>query len=297
MMRHLMGKVSFKRKLQWATIGIAALAGLRLFGPVKAARMQAQSPPTAAAPSLAFEVASIKVDRSGDLRVGAFFRPGRFTARAGAISLIIAVAYNVHPFQISGGPSWVESDRYDIQAKESDATAEELRKLPPAKAMEKQALLLQSLLADRFHLKVSHQLKELPIYALVIAKNGPKLQEPKPDDKGPDIRMGPGQLTCRVFGMATLAAVLSNQMDRTVLDQTGLKGNYDFTLQWSRDQTMAGMPREQGGGGAGPDAAPLDSSGPSFFTALQEQVGLKLESTKGPVDVIVIEHIERPTEN
>jgi uncharacterized protein (TIGR03435 family) len=157
--------------------------------------------------------------------------------------------------------------------------------------------LLQSLLADRFHLLVSHQSKELPAYALAVAKGGPKFQEAKPDDKGPDIGVGPGQLTFRACPMATVVTVLSNQMGRTVVDQTGLKGNYNFTVQWRKDQTMSGMPREQVGGVPAPDAAPLDYSGPSFFTALQEQLGLKLESTKIPTDVIVIDHIERPTEN
>jgi uncharacterized protein (TIGR03435 family) len=163
--------------------------------------------------------------------------------------------------------------------------------------MEKQALLLQSLLADRFGLKVSQQSKELPVYALVVAKGGPRFQQAKPEDKRPDIRLGAGQLTFLACPMAIVVAVMSNQMHRTVLDQTGLKGNYDFAIQWRKDQTMWGMPREPRGVDPGPDAAPPDPSGPSFFTALQEQLGLKLESTKGPVDVIVIDHIERPSEN
>ena len=158
-------------------------------------------------------------------------------------------------------------------------------------------MLLQSLLAHRFALKVSHQTKELPVYALVVAKGGPKFQQAKSDDKGPDVDLGAGQLTFQACPMAIVVTVMSNMMHRTVLDQTGLKGNYDFTVQWRKDQTMSGMPREPVGGVSGPDDAPLDSSGPSFFTALREQLGLKLESTKGPVDVIVVDHIERPSEN
>jgi uncharacterized protein (TIGR03435 family) len=229
--------------------------------------------------------------------VAVFFQPGRFTAKVATINLVIALAYSVYPFQIFGAPSWVNSERYDIQAKESDATAEELRKLPPERAVENQALLLQSLLADRFGLQVSRQSKELPIYALVVAMGGPKFQQAKPDDKGPDVQLGAGQLTFRACPMATVVTVMSNVMHRTVLDRTGLKGNYGFTVQWNRNQTMSGMPREPGGGSPEPDAASLDSSGPSFFTALREQAGLKLESTKGPVDVIVIDHIEKPSEN
>jgi uncharacterized protein (TIGR03435 family) len=258
---------------------------------------RAQSAQAAGAPMPTFEVTSIRLNRSGDLRAGALFHPGRFTARAATINLVIALAYNVYPLKIFGGPSWITSERYDIQAKESDGMAEELRNFPPEKVGEKQALLLQSLLAERFGLKVSHQTKELPVYALVVAKGGPKFHEAKPDYKGPDLPWGPGQFTLRNSPMATLVAVMSNQMGRMVIDQTGLKGNYDFTVQWRKDQTISGMPREPVGGVQGPDAAPLDSFGPSFFTALQEQLGLKLESTKAPVDVIVIDHIEKPSEN
>jgi len=252
----------------------------------------AQSVQAARAPLPSFEVATIKKSRSDESPWGPGFQPGRFMGRDQTINLVIALAYNVYPLRIFGAPGWVNSERYDIQAKESDTTAEELRKLPPAKAMEEQSLLLQSLLAERFGLKVSHQTKELPVYALVVAKGGPKFQEAKPDYKGPDLPWGPGQFTLRNSPMATLVAIMSNQMHRMVVDQTGLKGNYDLTVQWRKDQNMLGMPRA-----SGPDAAPLDSSGPSFSTALQEQLGLKLESTKAPVDVIVIDHIEKPSEN
>jgi bla regulator protein BlaR1 len=292
-----LGKFSFGRKLMLAAIGVTAAAGLPGVGPLNRRQMFAQSPPSIAVPLPAFEVASIRVNHSGDLRVAVLFQSGRFVARTATVNLIVAVAYNVHPYQISGGPSWVSSERYDIQAKEPDEVAEELRKLPPERGRERQSLLLRSLLAERFKLKVSRRSEELPVYALVVAKSGPKLQPTPPDEKGPDIRMGPGQLTCRGLGMPTLATVLSNQLSRTVLDQTGLKGNFDFTVEWSRDQTLSGMSRQTAPGVAGPDAAPLDSSGPSFFTAVQEQLGLKLEPTKGPVEVIVIDHIERPSEN
>ncbi|MGO8792123.1 MAG: TIGR03435 family protein [Terriglobia bacterium] len=290
-------KPSFGRKLLLAGVGIAVVAGPVVCGLVNTPQIRAQSAQATAAPLPSFEVASIKKSRSDELPWGPSFQPGRFTGRAQTINLVIALAYNVYPLQIFGAPSWVNSERYDVQAKESDATAEELGKLPPAKAMDRQALLLQSLLADRFGLKVSHQTKELPVYALVVAKGGPKFQEAKTDDKGPDVQLDAGQLTIRAYPMAIVVTVMSNVMHRTVIDQTGLKGNYDFTVQWRKDETMSGMPRGLRGGDPGPDVAPPDSSGPSFFTALQEQVGLKLVSTKGPVEVIVIEHIERPSEN
>ncbi|MGA3328790.1 MAG: TIGR03435 family protein [Terriglobia bacterium] len=160
---------------------------------------------------------------------------------------------------------------------------------------------------------MSHGTKELPVYALVVAKNGSKLHEAKPGDtypkglKGSDgrpighpnvLHIARGQLIGQGIPIGTLAMLLSFQLDRTVLDQTGLKGNYDVTLLWTPDEASAAMTAGPGGGASGAGAAPPpESSGPSLFTAIQEQLGLKLESTKGPVEVLVIEHIERPSEN
>ncbi len=292
------------KKLLLGAIGFAAIAGPLLFGLMMGPQVRAQSaqaPQAAASPSPAplptFDVASIKKSTSGELPWGPDFKPGRFIERAQTIILAIAVAYSVYPLRIYGAPGWVNTEKYDIEAKESEAVAEELAKLPPAQAMEKQALMLQSLLVDRFGLKVSHQSKELPVFALVIAKGGPKFHEAKPDEKGPDVGGGAGQLTFTACPMSIVVTVMTNTMHQMVIDQTGLKGNYDFTIEWRKDQTMSGMPREPRGGDPGSDAAPPDSSGPSFSTALQEQLGLKLESTKAPVDVIAIDHIDRPTEN
>lgn len=281
---------------------------------VDAPRIGAQSPPTTAAPLPSFEVVSIKPNHSGDMRTGVRFQPGRFTTSGSTAKRLITIAYDVRDFQISGGPSWITSDRYDIDAKEPDGFAEELMKLPPdADRRAKMDSLIQSLLADRFKLKVSHATKELPVYALVIAKGGPKIQEVKPGDtypegfKGPHGRAvaggslsssGKGQLTGQEIAVAFLAQNLSEQLGRTVVDQTGLKGNYDFTLKWTPDPGPAALAQVEPGSGSGPDnAPPPDSSGPSIFTALQEQLGLELVSTKGPVDILVIDHIEMPSAN
>ena len=309
----LEAKLCLGRKLALAAVGIAAVAASLSFGLLNAPRVRAQSTQTTAASLPSFEVASIKPNRSGDMRIGIRFQPGRFTTTGATVKQLIGLAYNVRDFQVSGGPSWISSDKYDIDAKEPDALAEELAKLPPDQRREKMGLLIQSLLADRFKLKVSHGARDLPEYALVVAKNGPKLQEAKPGDtypngfKGPDgralghggmMRMGPGQLTGQAVPMTFLVQQLSQQLGRTVLDQTGLKGNYDFTLKWTPDQSSVPMFQGPPGGGPGPDnAPPPESSGPSIFTAVQEQLGLKLESTKGPVDILVIDHVEKPSEN
>jgi uncharacterized protein (TIGR03435 family) len=313
MTQRLAEKLSLGRKLALAAVSIAAIAGPVVFGLINASQICAQSTPATRAPLPSFEVASIKPNRSADMRIGIRFMPGRFTTTGATVKQLITLAYDVRDFQVSGGPSWISTDKYDIDAKEPDALADELAKLTPDQRHEKMELLIQSLLADRFQLKVSHGTKELPVYALVVAKNGPKIQEAKPGDtypngmKGPDgralghggiMRMGSGQFTGQGVPMIFLVQQLSQQLGRTVVDQTGLKGNYDFTLKWTPDQTAPGMIMVPPGGGPGPDNPPSpDSSGPSIFTAVQEQLGLKLESTKGRVEIIVIDHVEKPSEN
>jgi uncharacterized protein (TIGR03435 family) len=320
---------------------LGTIVVIALFTLLHARVAHTQSTPTSGGTAPAFEVASIKPNRSGDMGAGIQFAPGRFIMNGATVRMLISVAYDVRDFQISGGPGWVASDKYDIQAKEPDAIAEELEKLPRDQRREKMGLLIQSLLTDRFALKLAHTTKELPVYALVVAQNGPKLQEAKPGDtypngfknpdasgggagpapgggpprsmaigRGPDghapggmMMMGRGQLTGQGVPIKLLVQALSQQLGRTVVDQTGLKGNYDFTLKWTPDQNSPAMAMGPGGPapGAPPpgadNAPPPDTSGPSVFTAIQEQLGLKLEPTKGPVEILVIDHIERPSEN
>jgi len=316
MTQRLANKLSFGRKLVLAAIGIVAVAGPIVFGLINAPQVRAQSTQTTSAPLRSFEVASIKPnkpDSSGELRIAIGFQPGRFITTGATVKQLIALAYNVRDMQISGGPSWTDSERYDIDAKEEDADVAALEKLPPDQRVEQHRLMVQGLLADRFKLKLRHESKESSVYALVIAKDGPKLQESKPGDtypngiKGPDGRpagrpqmmhMGPGELTGQGLPLESLARLLSQHLGREVLDQTGLKGNYDFTLKWTPEQSPPAMAIGPEGGKPGTDnAPPPESSGPSIFTAIQEQLGLKLESTKGPVEILVIDHIERPSEN
>jgi uncharacterized protein (TIGR03435 family) len=305
--------------LLWLGAGIALAATAVVFLFVTTPRSDAQSSQTSEAPTPTFEVASIKLNHSNDMKFRIMFSPGRFTADGVAIKELIKNAYNVKDGQLSGAPSWVSSDRYDIEAKMTDATAEMMQKLPQDQSVEQHRLLIQSLLTDRFKLKVGHQTKELPIYALVVAKNGPKLVEstvtPTPPGANPPapggplragmMRMGPGQLAGSAVPVSILTDVLSRQPEiggRVIVDETGLKGRYDLNLHWAAEgpSPMGGMGPGPGAGGAPGDAggaSASDSTGPSIFTALEEQLGLKLEPRKGPVDVLVIENIERPSEN
>jgi uncharacterized protein (TIGR03435 family) len=317
-------------------IGLATAIGLVALALFSGTRAGAQSPQTAvgqspvtgsaqSAPmstlptSASFEVASIKPDHSGDRRFFVSWQPGRFNATGMTLKFLITMAYDVKDFQVSGGPSWVNTERYDIDAKEPDSIAQELDKLPREQWRQLADSMLQSLLADRFQLKLTHGTKDLPAYALVVGKSGPKLQAAKPVDTqavapsgpgghphGPMMRMGRGEVTGQGVGLSFLASMLSQQLGRTVLDKTRLKGNYDFTLKWTPEQgegMMMGGPvggPPPGGPGGGPpsngEPAP-DASGPSIFTALQEQLGLKLEAIKAPAEVLVIGHVERPSEN
>jgi len=225
-----------------------------------------------------------------------------------SLKLLIQQAYDVRDFQISGGPGWITSDRYAIEAKSLDTPAgpppdfmkmsEDERK----KIQERTRQMIQGLLADRFQLKVHHETKELPIYALVVGKGGSKLKEigstSDPSMKPGMMRMGIGQLTGSQVPLAFLVQNISQMVGRTVVDLTGLKGNYDFELKWTPDVGQGGGPF---GGPPPPPGVegppPPDPNGPTLFTALQEQLGLKLESTKGPVDIIVIDRVEKPSEN
>jgi uncharacterized protein (TIGR03435 family) len=199
--------------------------------------------------------------------------------------------------QSGGGPKWLTSDRFDIVAKAEDGAA-------PSPLLS----MIQSLLADRFKLAVHHETRELPIYALVLARSdgtlGSRLgrndcvrdasgQSAAPSDGTQPPRCGSisngfGRLTLRATPMEQTLQFLSPSVNRVLVDRTGLIGNFDLDLEWTPDQ-----PQQRPAGAA--DLPPNDPNRPSIFTALQEQAGLKLEPTKGPVDVLVIDHAEQPT--
>jgi uncharacterized protein (TIGR03435 family) len=294
---------------------MAAVAGAIVLCIMNTPQSRAQSPAPATTHAPAFEVVSIKPNHGAGGNVMIRMAPGgRFVAENVPVKFILEEAYGVKESQISGAPGWLDSEHYDIEAKPEDSSVDQDKKLSPEERHAQLSLMLQSMLADRFKLALHHDTKELQVYALMVAKNGPKFHEaavapsdsapPKPPTpggpppKGGIWMTGRGELHVTGASLAMFANVLSRQLGRIVLDKTELKGNYEFTLKWTPDEgQMLGGP---GGGPAGPprDAAPPpEGSGPSIFTALQEQLGLKLESQKGPVDTLVIDHVERPSEN
>lgn len=245
---------------------------------------------TAQPPRPEFEVASIKLGDPGSRRVGIGFRPGGDTFKATNASLqrLIGFAYDLRNHQISGGPDWLDSAKFNIDAKAGSA-------IPPGLAGGNVIrLMVQSLLAERFKLASHLEMREEQLYELVVNKDGPKLRESAPAAPGQPqgVRIGRGELTGTAAPIAILVNQLSQQLGRSVTDKTGLTGRYDFTLKWTPDDlgVAAGQP-------AGPDAPTADPSGPSIFTAVQEDLGLKLQSAKGQVEILVIDHAERPDAN
>ena len=245
-----------------------------------------------------FEVASIKPNASGLGVMRFMFTPDGFSATNISLDFLVSNAYGISQDLISGGPNWIASSRYDVEAKVAGADVAEWHSLD----LSQRNSMLQPLLADRFKLKVHKETKLRPIYELVIAKNGPKLKEAKPGDtgtKGASRFSRPGMTLIARQGMpiAMLADRLSETLHRTIVDKTGLTGKYDIVLEWASEDGPAPMPPGPGGDHRGADSAPPPDSGPSIFTAIQEQLGLKLQSTKGPVETLVIDHVEQLSEN
>lgn len=299
-------RLTLTTKLVLAAAAALAIAAPVTFGLVNAPQSEAAaSTAESAGPKPSFEVASIKPNHSADRFIDMRMAPGgRFTANNITAKQLIENAYDIRDFQISGGPKWLDSAKYDIVAKAADSPQKDENTLSESERnlfANQNRQRLQSLLASRFNLQCHSTTKEGTVYALVLAKNGPKLQAAPPgQERSPNrgMRMRPGQLDGQSATISFLARALSGQLGRTVVDKTGLTGLYNFTLQWTPDQQQAQMFKGPGAGPEGPDGAPPpDASGPSIFTAVQEQLGLKLESAKGSVEILVIDHVEPPSEN
>jgi uncharacterized protein (TIGR03435 family) len=298
--------LAFVKNMLPAVCEVVGLAVALIFGLLYATESQAAQDPARSstqrttAPLPTYDVASIKPGKS-DMGSTLLFRLDGFTAKGMNLKSLVKEAYGIENDQILGAPNWLNTQTYDIEAKVDDADAAALGKL----SEDQRKLMFQSFLRERFQLKAHLETKELPILALVVAKNGPKLQEAKPGDtypdgiKGPDgkpeghagmMMWGNGRLTGQGISIASIVQPLTQQLGRTVLDQTGLTGKYDVELRWTPDNTSAPT--------TGPDSGIAgESTTPSIFTAIQEQLGLKLESHKAPVEVLVIDHVEAPSAN
>jgi bla regulator protein blaR1 len=289
-----------QRLILMAAACVASAMPAFVFGPC----LDAQTPPAPA-----FEVASVKPNKTGDGRVMLGLQPGRFNATNVPLRMLLRQAFNVQDFQIVGGPDWLGSDRFDIIAKapDGDFNADVMRPM------------LQSLLVERFKLGFHKETRDMPIYALMKARpdgrlgpnlsasstdcaagmrgrrgGGPPPAPPQPGEKMDcGFMIGPGRMNVGGMPMTNLAQALSPMVGRVVLDKTELAGNYDFQLTYSLEGIGSAFP---GGGPPLVNGAPpqVDPNSPTIFTALQEQLGLKLDSQRGPVDVVVIDRAEQP---
>jgi len=218
-----------------------------------------------------FEVASIHLNPAVNPPIGNHFDPERATWTAVPLRMLIGNAFAVRPYQLIGGPGWLDTDRWDIDAKTA----------APTSTMDK-FRMLQPLLADRFQLKYRRETRDLPMYSLVVAKGGPKLKQPdKEDTATAGIRTLPGSLTGHKYPIQDFTGWLSVSLGLPVVDKTGITGAWNFDLHWSPDY--------------GQTAAADDAV--SLFTAIQDQMGLKLEAGKAPVEVIVIDSVQKPSDN
>jgi uncharacterized protein (TIGR03435 family) len=237
-----------------------------------------------------FDVASIRQNTTAtDGRHHIYNDPAESHFRTVNLSVkdLIQFAYGLPVSQILGGPPWLDSAMFDIDAKSDPSVDAELHALPTAEARRRKQAMVQALLADRFHLAAHQETRQLPIFNLVLAKAGPRFQ-PDPNI-GNTVDTGRNHL--HVSGMQNtlpiLARELSQVLGRVVVDQTGLTGSYDLKLRWTPED--APPPLLNG--------APDPNAPPDLFTAIQEQLGLKLESSKGPVPILVLDHVEMPSAN
>jgi uncharacterized protein (TIGR03435 family) len=242
---------------------------------------------------LEFEVATIKPsnpDAPGKLFT---IRGREFLTINTTLSDMVVFAYGIHAKQIVNAPAWVETEKFDVTAKpegDGQPNSDQLK------------VMFQKLLADRFKLTFHRDKKELAVYAIVIGKNGPKLTKSEGNPNGPPSLLfrGLGMLPARNASMTEFAGVMQAAvLDKPVLDQTGLPGKFDFTLTWTPDEfQFAGLGvRVPPPGDARITIGPGGTSSPDLFTAFQEQLGLKLESTKAPAEVFVVDRVEKPSEN
>jgi uncharacterized protein (TIGR03435 family) len=235
-----------------------------------------------------FDVAVIRPnpgeDTPGSSRSHIWSAPtdGHFKAQNVTALALMQWAFAMSETRIDGGPAWIRAKKFDMEAKPDPAVDEQMHILDSGEVRQRKQRMVQTLLADRFGLKVHRETRILPLYALVVTKGGPKIGTPKLS--GTVINTGNSTLTVQgEHSLRMLAEQLSRTLGRVVVDKTGLDGRFELKLKWTQDD----------GSSPGQSA----ESAPSLFTALQEQLGLKLEPDKGPVEILVIDHIELPSEN
>jgi uncharacterized protein (TIGR03435 family) len=307
-------RLDFRRKLLLGAFAFVAVAAPVVFGLLQATQVRAQAQ-NAVGIAPGFDAVTIKPNRTrGSLnrRHAVVFKPDRFMATNFTLRELIQLAYGVQGSQILAVPDWLDSEKYDVEAKLGSSAVDELSKLSPDQRNLERQSMLQALLADRFKLTLHHETKEVPAYVLAIAKDGPKLRENtyRNGVTGPDglvyggvpgvFFTGPHQLSGQRTRLEPFVGLLSGQLGRPVVDKTGLTGVYDFTLDWlaplrkpeSAPSILKAVPEHAE---ALTKVHAIETA--SLLEAVSEQLGLELNLQTGPVEILVIDHIEKPSEN
>lgn len=306
-------KLDPMRKLLLSCAGLLILVLPVALGLVRATQTHAQEIAAADLPKL--EVVSVKPFKAGGMMIGIRMMPDGITMTGMPLYMLIRQTFGLPNDRILNEPAWVKSARYDLAAKVAAADAPKMDELSERERWD----MMVPVLEDRFGIKFHHEIKVVRVYALVVANNKPKLQPAQSNQS--QMKMGRQMMSISTQGMtlhadgvpmSAIARMISGQLGSTVVDKTGLRGRYDFTLRFMPVNGMAGMAGPMGLGGgqpgsgeaapqpppsAGDDKASPDATPPSLFTALQEQLGLKLKTQKEPMDVIVIDHIQQPSPN
>lgn len=260
---------AFSTRVSGAVVvsGAVALSGLAL-----AAAIAPHWIAFAQAPRLAFEVASVKPSGPNDQLMYRLLPGGRYIATGLTLRMLVGNAYPVPLYRITGGPGWADSDKFNLEAK----VGIQLKPWPDSNAQLGE--MQQSLLEERFKLAFHRETRQETIYQLVISKGGSKLR-PAAEGESPGFGMEPGRIRSMAVPLEYLAGSLSSVLGRTVVDKTGLSGKFSYTVSYA------------------PDGAEQNDDRPSLFTAIEQQLGLRLESSKGPVEFLVIDHAEKPDAN
>jgi bla regulator protein blaR1 len=275
------------RKAEQAASCLLALVSLVACSEAWAGVQAASAATNANSSAPEYEVATVKVNNTGSGSIRVSITSDLLQATNIPLATMLEVAFDIRPEQIVGLPHWAQVDHYDITAKVVDMNQQQLHGL----SEDQRRTMIQHLLANRFHLQSHTEKRTLPLLELAVAKEGIKFAEwKKPvDDQSPNqgkgyMRVNNDEMSATGVTMDRLIRFLSSQTHMPIMDKTGLKGNYNFQLKWQREE-------------AGPESGLHDQTLPSIYVALPEQLGLKLESAKGPVDVLVVDHIEQPSEN
>lgn len=234
-----------------------------------------------------YEVASIKPNADDDFRFAfRFERDGTLYATGITLKRLMMTAYNLQGFRFIGGPGWVDAKRWDVQARPGRAASDgQIRHM------------LRTLLEDRFQLHTHSETRKVPVYELVVDRNGSKVPTVKDAKAKPIVRVATGSIELTNNTSATFASQLSYALAQPVIDKTGLSGNFDFAIRWTPEPGEDGGPTTAGLPPGTPATPSSTQDGPSIFTAIREQLGLRLKSARGPVEVVVIDGVQMPTAN